>query len=64
MTVGELKKALEGVPDDMLVSVENQGDDVVAKVARVQTYGGSHPGVWDDKTCARLFKPTFSVTAA
>lgn len=64
MTVGELKKALEGISDDMLVSVENQGDEVVAQVAKTYTPRGSHPGVWDYKASARIQGSTFWIGAA
>lgn len=64
MNVGELKKALEGVDDDMMVSVENQDDEVIARVAKVYTTSGSHPGVWDYKTQSRVQGPTFWIGAA
>lgn len=64
MTVGELKKALEGIPDDMLVSVESQDDAVVAYAAHVEIPSGSHPGVWDYKNKVRLQGATFWIGAA
>lgn len=64
MTVGELKKALEGVSDDMLISVESQGDMVVAYGAYVDPPSDFHHGVWDYKNKTRIKSETFWIGAA
>lgn len=64
MTVGELKKALEGVSEDMLVSVENQGDEAVANVARLNPPSKFHAGVWDSENKVHIQETTFWIGAA
>lgn len=64
MTVGELKKALEGTPDDMLVSVENQGDEAIANAARLNPPSKFHAGVWDSENNVHIQETTFWIGAA
>lgn len=61
MTVGELRKALDGITDDMLVSVENQGQEVVARDAGVMPASKLYGGVWNTDANKFEMSDTFYV---